>query len=42
MNFSISNKKKYNLDKRKKREELSKSASRGLNKNSMKVVISFD
>ena len=42
MNYSISNKKKNNLDKRKKREELSKSASRGLNKNSMKVIISFD
>ena len=41
MNLSI-NRKKISKDSLKKRQELSKSASRGLNKNNMKVVISFD
>lgn len=41
MNLSI-NRKKISKDTLKKRQELSKSASRGLNKNNMKVVISFD
>jgi len=41
MNLSI-NRKKISKNSLKKRQELSKSASRGLNKNNMKVVISFD
>ena len=41
MNLSI-NRKKISKEDSKKRQELSKSASRGLNKNNMKVVISFD
>ena len=41
MNLSI-NRKNISKDTLKKRQELSKSASRGLNKNNMKVVISFD
>tara|TARA_Y100001958_G_scaffold159682_1_gene162424 strand:+ start:8916 stop:9488 length:573 start_codon:yes stop_codon:yes gene_type:complete len=41
MNLSI-NRKKKSKDSLKKRQELSKSASRGLNKNNMKVIISFD
>ena len=41
MNLSIT--KKFNdKNERKKRQELSKSASRGLNKNNMKVIINFD
>ena len=43
MNSSYNNikKQKKNSKERKKRQELSKSASRGLNANNYKVVLSF-